>query len=116
MAGRAQLTSHHQGSARTAPSCLARGRPGGRVIILAGLGKRPVLPVGALYTRDASLRGCAISNATVPELAEAATAINHLLARGSLVARIGARLPLAEAARAHRLRESGHRGRIVVVP
>ncbi|MEU4540400.1 zinc-binding dehydrogenase [Streptosporangium sp. NPDC023825] len=96
---------------------LARG---GRMIIMAGLGAAPVLPVGQLYTRDASLRGFAISNATVAELAAAATAINHLLARGTLISRIGTRLPLAEAARAHRLQEGaepGHpRGRIVVLP
>lgn len=88
----------------------------GRMIILAGLEKQAVLPIGPLYTRDASLRGFAISNATVAELAEAATAINHLLARRALAVRIGVRLPLAEAAQAHRLRESGYRGRIVVLP
>ncbi|WP_440070487.1 NADPH:quinone reductase [Streptosporangium sp. OZ121] len=101
---------------RTVP-LLARG---GRMIILAGLGATPVLPVGQLYTRDASLRGFAISNATVAELATAATAINHLLARGTLVSRIGTRLPLTEAARSHRLQEGTEphhpRGRIVVLP
>ncbi|MFF3443398.1 hypothetical protein [Streptosporangium sp. NPDC002721] len=54
------------------------------------------------------------------ELAAAATTINHLLARGTLVSRIGARLPLTEAARAHRLQEGAEpgrpRGRIVVLP
>ncbi|WP_431902786.1 NADPH:quinone reductase [Nonomuraea sp. bgisy101] len=93
---------------------------GGRMIIMAGLAAAPVLPVGQLYTRDASLRGFVISNATVPELAAAATAINHLLARGTLVSRIGTRLPLTEAARSHRLQEGTDphlpRGRIVVLP
>ncbi|MET7459318.1 NADPH:quinone reductase [Nonomuraea sp. NPDC005501] len=93
---------------------------GGRMIIMAGLGAAPVLPVGQLYTRNASLRGFAISNATVTELASAATAINHLLARGTLVSRIGTRLPLSEAARSHLLQESTDphrpRGRIVVLP
>ncbi|MFD1931134.1 NADPH:quinone reductase [Nonomuraea mangrovi] len=93
---------------------------GGRMIIMAGLATAPVLPVGQLYTRDASLRGFVISNATVPELAAAATAINHLLARGTLVSRIGTRLPLTEAARSHRLQEGTDphlpRGRIVVLP
>jgi NADPH:quinone reductase-like Zn-dependent oxidoreductase len=101
---------------RTVP-LLARG---GRMIIMAGLGATPVLPVGQLYTRDASLRGFVISNATVAELAAAATAINHLLARGTLVSRIGTRLPLTEAARSHRLQEGAEphrpRGRIVVLP
>ncbi|MFE3455411.1 NADPH:quinone reductase [Nonomuraea sp. NPDC059194] len=89
---------------------------GGRMIILAGLNAAPVLPVGQLYTRDASLRGFAISNATVAELAQAATAINHLLARGTLVSRIGTRLPLTEAARSHHLQEATPRGRIIVLP
>lgn len=93
---------------------------GGRMIILAGLGATPVLPVGQLYTRNASLRGFVISNATVAELAAAATAINHLLSRGTLVSRIGTRLPLTETARSHHLQEGTDphhpRGRIVVLP
>ncbi|GAA0379621.1 hypothetical protein Acor_01050 [Acrocarpospora corrugata] len=93
---------------------------GGRMIIMAGLGATPVLPVGQLYTRNASLRGFVISNATAAELAEAATAINHLLARGILLSRIGTRLPLTEAARSHHLQEGTEpqrsRGRTVVLP
>ncbi|HEY8479813.1 MAG TPA: NADPH:quinone reductase [Spirillospora sp.] len=96
---------------------LARG---GRMIILAGLTAAPVLPIGELYKRDASLRGFVISNAAPGDLAEAAKAINHMLARGTLRSRVALRLPLTEAARAHRLQESRDaltpRGRIVVIP
>lgn len=96
---------------------LARGA---RVVVMAGLDARPVLPVGLLYTRDASLRGFAISNASVSDLAEAARVINDRLANNGLRTRIGARLPLAKAALAHRLQEARDqnrpRGRIVVLP
>jgi NADPH:quinone reductase-like Zn-dependent oxidoreductase len=96
---------------------LARGA---RVILMAGLAARPVLPVGALYTRDISLRGFAISNASTGDLHAAAMMINDLLAAGELRTRIAATLPLADTARAHRLQETGGhdrpRGRIVVVP
>lgn len=96
---------------------LARGA---RVVVMAGLGARPVLPVGALYTRDASLRGFAISNASVDDLAAAAATINAMLSGGGLRTRIAARLPLADAAAAHRMLETrdpaAPPGRIVVLP
>lgn len=86
----------------------------------AGLQANVALPVGDLYTRDASLRGFAISNASVADLAAAAAFINQRLVAGNLAARIGKRLPLAAAAQAHRLQEATGadkvRGRIVVVP
>ncbi|KZV42181.1 putative quinone oxidoreductase [Dorcoceras hygrometricum] len=110
-------TSGHHDFERTLPLL----RRGGRVILAAGLkGSAPPLPVGALYTRDASLRGFAISNAPVQDLAEAARSINRHLAAGDLKTRIGLRLPLEDTARAHRLLEDpggGHvGGRIVVIP
>ncbi|MDN6177598.1 MAG: NADPH:quinone reductase [Micrococcaceae bacterium] len=57
--------------------------PRGRIVLLAGPGTEAVLPVGQLYMRDASLRGFAISNATVAELADAANTVNTLLATGA---------------------------------
>lgn len=92
---------------------------GGCVIVLAGMGGRPALPVGDLYTRDLSVRGFAISNASTDDLRAAATTINALLATGRLRARTGATLPLREAAEAHRLLEDRARrpaGRIIVTP
>ncbi|MFH8462554.1 NADPH:quinone reductase [Streptomyces sp. NPDC017991] len=96
---------------------LARGA---RVVLTAGLRVRAVLPVGAVYTRDISVRGFVISNASAAELAEAAEDINRELARGRLKGRVRARLPLTEAARAHRMLEgregAGAPGRVVLLP
>lgn len=93
---------------------LARG---GRIVLVAELrATSPTLPVGQLYVRDASIRGFAISNAGVTDLAQAASAINHGLRKGLLRTRIEARLPLPKAAEAHRREEAGPRGRIVVLP
>ncbi|WP_236648516.1 MULTISPECIES: hypothetical protein [Micromonospora] len=60
---------------------------GGRTIALAGMAARPVLPMGAPYTRDASIRGFVISKASAADLAEAAAVINDLLATNRLVSR-----------------------------
>jgi NADPH:quinone reductase-like Zn-dependent oxidoreductase len=88
----------------------------GRVVLLAGMRSRPVLPVGELYLKDCSVVGFAISQATSAELAEAADTINRLLARGALRPRAVEKLPLREAARAHRMLEAGElRGRRVVL-
>lgn len=93
---------------------------GGRVVVMAGLAARAVLPAAALYTRDASLRGFAISNASVADLAAAATVINARLAADGLRSRIRTRLPLAAAAQAHRMLEhpdpSLPPGRVIVLP
>jgi len=96
---------------------LARG---GRVVLMAGLRTRAVLPVGAVYTREISLHGFAISNASVTDLTAAAEGINRELVSGRLRG-IRAELPLTEAARAHRVLEgleggAGGPGRIVLLP
>ncbi len=98
--------------------CLPLLAPGARAVVMSGLGRGdPVLPVGLLYTRDASLHGFAISNASVGELAAAARSINRLLAAGRLRARIGARFRLQDAARAQAAMAAGRTGgRIVVLP
>ncbi|QRP50729.1 NADPH:quinone reductase [Amycolatopsis sp. FDAARGOS 1241] len=105
--------SGHHDFERTLPLL----RQGGRVVLMAGLGAAPVLPVGALYVRDLSLRGFAISNASVSDLAAAATVINSGLASGRLRVRVRATYPLTDAAKAHAALESGSvRGRILVRP
>ena len=76
---------------------------GGIMIVAAGLGHTLPLPVGELYTRDASLRGFTVSNATVDDLSVAAETINTMLAGPGIKTRIGAKLPLSEAAQAYRL-------------
>lgn len=88
----------------------------GRIVLLAGLRTRPVLPVGPLYLKDGSVVGFAISQATTGELAEAAEGVGRLLAEGLLRPRAVDVLPLAEAAEAHRRVEAGEaNGRRVVL-
>jgi NADPH:quinone reductase-like Zn-dependent oxidoreductase len=93
---------------------------GGRIILIAGLTARAVLPVGAVYARDISIHGFAISNASVGDLAAAAEMINRELASGRLRGRIRATFTLSKAAQAHRMQETGgdHAvpGRIVLLP
>lgn len=92
---------------------------GARVVLMAGLGgaQDPLLPVGALYTRDVRVCGFAISNASTADLAAAARRINALLAQGRLRARIGAVYALAQAREAQAaLAAGGVHGRIVVQP
>ncbi|MBB2892824.1 NADPH:quinone reductase [Flexivirga oryzae] len=81
--------------------------PRGRIVLMAGLGARPVLPVGALYTRDAQIVGFAISSATTVELAAAAARIDQLVSEGSLTPSAVEHLPLSAAADAHARLESG---------
>ena len=88
---------------------------GARIVLMAALDARPVLPVGAVYTRDISLRGFVISNASVSDLAEAAKLINPLLAQGILRIRVAEVMSLADAAQAHRIVESRQvKGRILL--
>ncbi|MEU3567978.1 NADPH:quinone reductase [Kitasatospora sp. NPDC036755] len=90
--------------------------PRGRIVLLAGARTRPVLPAGALYTKDGSVRGFVISRATTDELAGAADALNRLLPTGRLRARSTETLPLPAAAEAHRRMEAGElRGRRLIL-
>ncbi|MBS0507268.1 MAG: NADPH:quinone reductase [Proteobacteria bacterium] len=92
-------------------------RLGGRVLVMSGLGGASAsLPVGQLYTRDVSLHGFAISNASAADLARAAAAMNRLFAAGRLQARIGATFHLADVAQAYAaVQAGGVNGRIVVL-
>jgi NADPH:quinone reductase-like Zn-dependent oxidoreductase len=90
---------------------------GARIVLMAGLTARPVLPVGAVYTRDISLVGFAISNASVDDLAATASVINHGLADDAFPTPVVVELPLSRTAEAHRMIEAGGvRGRIVLTP
>ncbi|ALG14865.1 oxidoreductase [Kibdelosporangium phytohabitans] len=92
---------------------------GGRIVLMAGMGSRAELPVGAVYTKDISLHGFVISNASAADLRAAAETVNRELRSGRLRGRIRAELPLSEAAKAHQLLESGTNdkpGRVVLVP
>ncbi|MEU9451551.1 NADPH:quinone reductase [Streptomyces sp. NPDC048277] len=89
--------------------------PRGRVVVMAGLRTRPVLPAGSLYPQDRSVHGFAISAARTDELAEAAAHIGRLLADGLLRPRATEVLPLTAAAEAHARLEAGEvRGKLVL--
>jgi NADPH:quinone reductase-like Zn-dependent oxidoreductase len=88
----------------------------GRIVLLAGVAARPVLPVGPFYMKDAAILGFVISHAGVEELAACAAAVNRLLATGRLRPRTVERLPLSAAAEAHRRMEKGAlRGRRLIL-
>ncbi|MGW3206094.1 NADPH:quinone reductase [Streptomyces sp. NPDC001135] len=88
----------------------------GRVVLLAGLGTRPVLPAGALYLNDRSVVGFVISHATPDELAAAAAYVNDLFGRGALRPRSIEVFPLSAAADVHARVERGElRGRRAVL-
>jgi len=96
---------------------IPRLRRGGRVIVSAGLvGAEPTLPVGALYTRDGSVRGFAIFAAPTEDLAAAARAVAALWSAGRLRVRPPQIRDLAEAADAHRAMAGGEKRRQVLVP
>lgn len=92
--------------------------PRGRIVLLAGVRSRPVLPAGRLYLKDGSVTGFALSNATTAELAEAAVTVNRLLAAGRLRPRATETLPLSATADVHRRMERGelHGRRVVLRP
>ncbi|WP_151769772.1 NADPH:quinone reductase [Streptomyces abyssomicinicus] len=89
--------------------------PRGRVVVLAGLRSRPVLPAGPLYLKDGSVRGFTISHARADEVAEAAARVGAVMAEGLLRPRAVEVLPLSAAAEAHRRIERGEvRGKLVL--
>lgn len=77
----------------------------GRMVIMAGRGARPELPVGPFYVKGCTLHGFAMLGYSQDEQRASAEAINAWLTAGQLRARIDRVLPLAEAATAHRLQE-----------
>lgn len=99
------------------PQALAALARRGRMVLMSGLQHSSTLPIGAFYTKNCSLFGFTVTDATVAELAGYARKINQQLSQGSLAAKVSAVLPLSDAARAHRLCEEAHTfGKIVLVP
>ncbi|CAL9372643.1 Acrylyl-CoA reductase AcuI [Streptomyces sp. enrichment culture] len=88
----------------------------GRIVLLAGVSARPVLPVGPFYMKDASILGFVISHATTDQLAEAAVTVNRLTAAGALRPRHTERLPLSGMADAHlRMEKGALRGKRLII-
>ncbi len=97
--------------------------PRGRIVIMAGRQAQPTFPVGPFYTKDLSLFGFAMFNATPEEQRRGAEDINRWLSAGKLEVPIGRTFKLSEAAAAHRLQEDNTlqkkgtlTGKIVLVP
>lgn len=80
---------------------------GGRLVVVAGMSAEAAFTLGQVYVRDASVLGFVISNASVADLAEAARAINDVVADGGLKVRPPQVRDLSEAAAAHAAMESG---------
>ena len=104
----------------TAVSLLAER---GRMVVMAGRDARPQFPVGPFYVKGCSMHGFVMFKASPDEQRAAAEEINGWLSSGVLVPNIGARMPLAETAAAHRMQESSTihkagtlRGKIVLTP
>ena len=89
----------------TLDRCISLMAPRGRMIFMAGRDARPEFPVGPFYVKDLRAFGFAMFNASPAEQRVAAIALNTMLTDGCYKPLIGARLPLAEAAKAHQLQE-----------
>jgi NADPH:quinone reductase len=85
---------------------------GGRVVIIAGRTSRVEFPVGAFYTKCASLLGFAMFLASAESQRRAAEQIAAWLESGALHAKIDRVAPLEDAAELHRLQEASDSGAI----
>lgn len=97
--------------------------PRGRIIIMAGRQARPEFPLGPFYTKDLSILGFAMFNASPDEQRECATALNDLYVRHGWHPAVGITLPLSQAASAHQLQQDNTidrkgtlSGKIVLIP
>lgn len=77
----------------------------GKMILMAGRDARPQFPVGPFYVKGLSLHGVVMFKASAEQQRQAAMDINKWLTGGQLSSVIDRRLPLSEAAEAHRLQE-----------
>jgi NADPH:quinone reductase len=107
-----EITRHFD--ARLALTVLARR---GRMLVIAGLTQETLFPVGPFYTRNATLYGFTISDATTDELRQSAEEINQRVASGALKGRVAQKLPLSQAALAYDIFEStSPPGKLVLSP
>jgi NADPH:quinone reductase len=90
--------------------------PAGRVVVIGSRGTVEIDPRAAM-SRDASILGMSISNASERELASIHAALIAGLENGTLRPIVGKELKLAEAPQAHKaVMEPGAYGKIVLVP
>jgi NADPH:quinone reductase len=88
----------------------------GRIVVVGSRGTVTIDPRLAM-TRDLTVHGMSLYNATGEELAEIHAGLGRGLADGSLAPLVRTELPLADAARAHELvLEPGAMGKVVLVP
>jgi len=85
-------------------------RKGGRMVLIAGRTSRPVLPLGAFYTKDCSLIGFTMMNATPDDQRRCAAEMNRWAEAGALRPLVGRVFPLDQAAEAERLLEQNTMG------
>jgi NADPH2:quinone reductase len=89
---------------------------GGRVVVIGSRGTVEINPRLAM-TRDATVLGMTLFNASPQELASIHAALGAGLEAGTLRPVVGRELPLSEAARAHEeVLKPGAHGKIVLVP
>jgi NADPH2:quinone reductase len=89
---------------------------GGRVVVVGSRGTVEINPRQAM-TRDASILGMTLFNASPQELVSIHAALGAGLEAGTLRPVVGRELPLAEAARAHEeVLKPGAYGKIVLIP
>lgn len=103
--------------------------PRGRILLMAGRQARPDFPLGGFYTKDLSMLGFAMFNASPDEQRDCATALNVLYTQNGSHAGIGwhpavgISLPLSQATFAHQLQQDNTldkkgtlSGKIVLIP
>lgn len=89
---------------------------GGRIVVIGNRGTVEINPRQAM-SRESSILGLALFNASPDALHEACSAIEAGLSAGTLRPVVGHSLPLSEAARAHELiLKPGSFGKIVLIP
>ena len=90
--------------------------PGGRVVVIGNRGRVEIDPRKTM-SKDSSILGMSLWNATYDELAVVYADIVAGLEKGVLVPVIGQEMPLADATRAHEtLANTGAYGKIVLIP
>jgi NADPH:quinone reductase len=98
------------------PADLALAAPRGRITVVGSRGPVTIDPRAAM-TKDLAVHGMSLWNMTDAERAEVHADLGRGLADGSLQPVIGARFPLADAAKAHdAVMSAGARGKIVLIP